>query len=32
MTADDLTVARLVAAILYASGKRPGTADIDDRL
>jgi hypothetical protein len=28
---DDGNVARLVTAILHASGKRPGTADIDDR-
>jgi hypothetical protein len=29
---DDGNIARLVAAILHASGKRPGTANIDDRL
>ena len=28
---DDGNLARLVTAILHASGKRPGTADIDDR-
>ena len=28
---DDDNVARLVTAIVHASGKRPGTADIDDR-
>ena len=27
---DDGNLARLVTAILHASGKRPGTADIDD--
>jgi hypothetical protein len=27
---DDSNVARLVTAVLHASGKRPGTADIDD--
>ena len=28
---DDDNIARLVTAILHASGKKPGTADIDDR-
>jgi hypothetical protein len=28
---DDGNIARLVTAIRHASGKRPGTADIDDR-
>jgi hypothetical protein len=28
---DESNVARLVTAVFHASGKRPGTADIDDR-
>ena len=28
---DDDNTARLITAILHAAGKRPGTADIDDR-